>query len=80
MPRYFFYLRDGEYESQDEEGPVLDGLKEVMAYALMTLPDIAREKLPKGHEREFVIEAKDESGRSVLRARLSLTVETLVEA
>ena len=77
MPRYFFDFRRGAYESKDDEGIELNGFEEVEAHAMLSLPNLA--KMSGGKEREFEIEVKDESRRPVLRVRLSLTVEMLVE-
>jgi hypothetical protein len=77
MPRYYFDIRDGEYVQKDNEGTVLRGLAEAKAQAVKTLPDIARDEIPYGDQREFVIEIKDENGRPLVTVRLSLVVETL---
>ena len=77
MPRYYFDIRDGDYVQKDNEGTVLGGLAEAKAQAVRTLPDIARDEVPDGDQREFVIEVKDENGRPLLTARLVLAVETL---
>ena len=76
MQRFYFDIRDGEYVQKDNEGTILNGLEEARAQSLKTLPDIARDDMPDGDRREFVIEVKDENGRPVLTARLS-TVEVL---
>jgi hypothetical protein len=38
---------------------------------------MARDGLPDGDYREFVVDVRDEAGHRVLRARLSLVVESL---
>ena len=45
--------------------------------AIRTLPEIAKDALPDGTRREFVINVRDEALRPVLRASLSLLVEKL---
>ena len=77
MPRYYFDIRDGEYVQKDNEGTVLNGLPEVKAQAVKTLPDVAQDELPGNDRREFVVEVKDENGRAVLVARLTLILEVL---
>lgn len=76
MPRYYFDIRDDEYVQKDNEGTVLSGLAEAKAQAVKTLPDIARDEMLDCDRREFVIEVKDEDGRPVLVARLSIAVDT----
>ena len=75
MPRYYFDIRDGEYVQKDNEGTVLNGVAEAKAQAVRTLPDLARDEMPSGPQREFVIEVRDENGRPVLAARLTLILE-----
>jgi hypothetical protein len=75
MPRYYFDIRDGEYVQKDNEGSVLNGVAAAKAQALKTLPDMARDELRGDDRREFVVEVKDENGRSVLAARLILVLE-----
>jgi len=75
MPRYYFDIRDGDYVQKDDEGTILPSVREAKAQAVKTLPDIARDELPDADRREFVIEVKDENGRPVLTARLSILVE-----
>ena len=45
----------------------------------MALRDIARDTLPDGDRRDYVAEVRDEAGRKVWRATLSLVVERLTE-
>ena len=80
MPRFNFDVRDGEHVHKDNEGTELYGLQDARDHALRTLPDMARDEMPDRNQREFVIEVKDENGRPVLTARLSLSVERLVES
>ena len=69
------YIRDGDYVQKDNDGTILPGVREAKAQALRTLPDIARDEQPDRDRREFVIEVKDENGRPVLTARLSMVIE-----
>jgi hypothetical protein len=48
--------------------------------AVQALPEVARDVLPDGTQRDFVIEVRDEAKRPILRAKLSLTVETILDA
>jgi hypothetical protein len=58
----------------------LAGIEEAKAEAVKALPDMARDGLPDGGYREFVVDVRDEAGQRVLRARLTLVVECLPEA
>nr|WP_245273174.1 hypothetical protein [Microvirga lotononidis] len=40
----------------------------------MTLPHMAQDALPDGNYRTFVVNVRDENGKSVLRAALSLVM------
>jgi hypothetical protein len=48
--------------------------------AVRALPEVARDVLPDGTRRDFVIEVKDEAQRTILRAKLSLSIETILDA
>jgi hypothetical protein len=75
MPRYFFDTYDGEHLTPDEIGLEMQDLAAANAEARRTLPDIAKEALPNGNHRTFVISVRDEAGNVALRAALSLVVE-----
>ena len=79
MPRYFFDTYDGEAFIRDEDGLVLEDLQQARDEAVLALPDIARETLPDGDRRDYVVEVRDEAGRKVWRATLSLVVERLTD-
>jgi hypothetical protein len=72
MARYFFDLYDGDIEAKDTEGLEFDDREEMRRAALAELPDIARDALPDGDEREFVVAVRSEGGQVVFRAALSL--------
>jgi hypothetical protein len=78
MPRYFFDVYDGEKCTPDHVGLEMEDSHAAQQAAVKALPDVARDVLPDGTRREFVIEVKDEARRPILRARLSLTVETIL--
>jgi hypothetical protein len=79
MPRYYFDVYDGEKLTPDQTGIELDDTPTAQQEAIRALPTIARDCLPDGTERDFVIEVRDEQKRPILRARLSLTVETILD-
>ncbi len=75
--RFFFDTYDGDRFVPGHEGLVLDGLHEAKQEAVRALPHMAQDGLPDGDYREFVVEVRDEAGRKVWRARLTLLVEAL---
>lgn len=75
MPRYFFDTSDGERFFPDDEGMGLESIEAAKAEGQKALPDMAKDKLPDGNFRSFVISVRDEGGQVVLRMALSLVVE-----
>jgi hypothetical protein len=51
--------------------------EDAKAEAVNILPDMARDGLPDGDSRDFVVTVRDETDRPVWRVRLSLVVEPL---
>jgi hypothetical protein len=80
MPRFYFDVDDGETIVMDDVGLDLDGFQQAQGEAVKALPTIAKDCLPDGTRREFVVTVRNEVHRQVLRAKLSLTVETLLDA
>ncbi len=77
MPRYYFDEYDGETVTQDDEGLELDGIEAARAEARKALPDIARDVLPEdGDRRTMVVKVRDEAGKVLITATLSLLIET----
>jgi hypothetical protein len=77
VPRYYFDEYDGETVTQDDEGLELDGIEAARAEARKALPDIARDVLPEdGDRRTMVVKVRDEAGKVVITATLSLLIET----
>ncbi len=76
MPRYFFDIHDGEDFTPDYVGIELEGLEAAKAEAKKALPDIAKDEMPDGDRRDFVV-VKDEVGHEVLRVTPSLVAERL---
>ena len=75
MPRYFIDTDDGDKLHIDDEGQIL--LSEAVArlFALDALPDMARDKIPDGDRRTFVVGVRDEAGEVFYRATLTLKGE-----
>ncbi|KAA2235673.1 hypothetical protein F0L46_18865 [Salinarimonas soli] len=70
-------MSDGEKLIVDDTGLELDGLQAAQDEAVRGLSEIAKDALPDGVRRDFIVEVRDEGGRKLLRASLSLTVEKL---
>ncbi|WP_262273290.1 DUF6894 family protein [Microvirga yunnanensis] len=75
MPRYFFDTYDGERFLPDETGLEFDDLQAAKLKAKEALPEMAKEALPDGNYRSFVVSVRDEAGAVVVRMSLSLVVE-----
>ena len=80
MPRYFFDIDDGDRRTLDDEGFDLPGLQEARDEAIRVLPDIARDVLPDGDHRNFVVTVRAEGGLPVFRATLSLVAKWVSES
>ncbi len=75
MPGFFFDTYDGERFVSDDEGQELEDLEAAKAVAQEELPHMARDGLPDGDQRTFIVSVRDEAGQVVLRAALSLIME-----
>lgn len=77
MPRFFFDTSDGSGWRRDEEGVDFPDLAAAREDMMRAIAELARDVLPDGNRRDFVILMRDEAGRSILRATLALSVEPL---
>lgn len=77
MARFFFDTHDGSATLTDAEGLEVADLHAACVEAVKTLPQIAKDALPDGNEKQFVIWVRDEGGHCVLAATLTLKVEKL---
>jgi hypothetical protein len=75
MPRYFFDTYDGDRFLPDDVGLEFAGLEVAKQEAQKALPEMAREVLPDGNHRTFVVSVRDEAGTVRIRMSLSLVVE-----
>ena len=75
MPRYYFDFHDGEHFTCDDEGVECMDFKAAQHAAIAVLPNIAWDELPDGNRRDFTVKVRDESGRSLFQASLSLVAE-----
>ncbi len=78
MPRYFFDIDDGDISTEDDEGLELEGPREARNRAIAVLPGIAREVLPDGDRREFIVTVRDAKGQRLFLARLSFEAQWLI--
>lgn len=74
MPHFFFDTYDGETAISDDQGLALPSLEVALAEAVRALPDMARDALPYGDQRDFSVAVRDVSGRALYKVTLSLTV------
>ena len=75
MARFFFDTYDGTRLISDPEGIVLQSVDMARIEAQKALPDLARDALPDGDQKTFIVSVRDEAGQVVLRAALTLIVE-----
>jgi hypothetical protein len=74
MPRFFFDTFDGRYFAADEEGQELESLGAAKAQAQRSVVEMAKDELPDGDHRSFVVSVRDETGGEVMRVALALVV------
>lgn len=75
MQRFFFDISDNGQMVRDTEGTELADLEAARNEALATLGGIARDELPDGDRRDFVIEVHNGADGPRLTASLSVRVE-----
>lgn len=71
MPRFHIETFDGEVVL-DPEGQVLVDSAAARFAGLDALPDMARDQIPDGDRRDFVVDVRDDEGRLIYTATLSL--------
>lgn len=76
MARFFFDTYDGNRLISDNEGIELQSVEMARNEAQKALPDLARDALPGGDQKTFIVSVRDEAGQVIIRAALSLIVET----
>jgi hypothetical protein len=75
MPRLFFATYDGERFASDEEGIELESIEAAKLLGQKALANMAKDGLPDGDHRSFVVNVRGEAGTAVVRMFLSLVVE-----
>lgn len=78
MPRFFFDISDGVI-TKDDEGLEYPNAHAARDAAIRTLPDIAREEIGVGGSRAVTVLMRDEAGRALFTASLTLTAAWLVD-
>ena len=72
MPLYYLDVTDAGTTIADEFGTDLADDAEARAQAIGLLPDIAREVMPDGDRHEIAVAVRNEQGRAVYEATLTL--------
>ena len=75
MLRYYFDTYDSGPLTLDEEGMELDGPEAARREALGGLADLARDLVPRAKHDRMGVQVRDEAGRIVFHATLSLQLE-----
>jgi hypothetical protein len=75
MPRFFFDTFDGNKLVSDEAGLELDSVEIAKTEAQKCLPEMAKDALPDGNHRAFVVNVRDDAGKVMVRMALSLVIE-----
>ncbi|MBP0496536.1 DUF6894 family protein [Pararoseomonas indoligenes] len=77
MPRFYLDTSDGDFKITDHVGYDFADRDEARRLALDTLPDMARDKMPDGDRRDFICNVRDEAGKPIFTATLSLIARWL---
>jgi hypothetical protein len=75
MPRFHFDVDDGQSAFCDDDGHHLPNVDHAGTQAARTLAEMVKCALDRAPCQDMTISVRDESGSSVLRARLTLAVE-----
>lgn len=78
MPRFFFDFSDGVL-IVDDDGTEFPDAHAARDAAIRTLPDIARTEIAARGHRDVVVLMRDETGRALFTAALTLTAKWLVD-
>ncbi|MET2825903.1 DUF6894 family protein [Mesorhizobium shangrilense] len=72
MPRYYLDLYHGDGLTVDEEGQVFETRARLRREAMRILPDVLRDEMFDGDRARIMVKVRDESGRAVFEASLTL--------
>ena len=78
MPRFFFDISDGDL-IVDTDGTEFPNAHAARDEAIKVLPDIARTEIAARGHREVVVLMRNEAGRALFTAALTLTAKWLVD-
>lgn len=78
MTRYFFDIDDGHRRTVDREGHDLASRAAVRQEAIGVLPGVAADLMPDGDHTTVRVQVRDEAGRPVFHASLTLASGWLV--
>jgi hypothetical protein len=73
VPRYYFDVQDGNTRHIDDVGEVLDGPEAAFSEAMGLLSELAQQVSLNGRERALTSTVRDEDGKGVYKATLTLT-------
>ncbi len=77
MPKFFFDIHDGNSHTRDEEGYDFINASVACEQAIGVLPGIAKDTLPIHNQHQFVTQMRDETGKIIFTATLSLMTRWL---
>ena len=72
MPRYYLDLYHGDGLTVDDEGQVFETRARLRREAIRILPDVLRDEMFEGDRPEIMVKVRDESGRHIFEASLTL--------
>jgi len=75
VPQFFIDIADGELNVLDESGMPLPDAEAARIEAIGVLALLAKDKLPDSNQHDFKASVRDEGGKEVFRALLSLRAE-----
>ena len=78
MPRFFFDISDGGL-TVDDTGTEFPSAHAARDAAIKTLPDVAQDEIGEGQSREVLVLVRNEEGRAIFSASLTLTAKWLVD-
>ena len=75
MPHYYFDTDDQDFLHNDDDGVELTSDAAASAIAQRALSEMARDRLPDGNPRTFLASVRNEAGKVIYRATLTLKGE-----
>ncbi|WP_458098355.1 DUF6894 family protein [Roseomonas sp. WA12] len=77
LPRFYLDTSDGDFDVRDMAGHEACGREEARLLALAALKDMAGNSLQGADRRDFVCNVRDDTGRPIFTATLSLIARWL---